>query len=102
MKSCRGIFWLRQVQAVAVTITSIVCFLSCNDKPFGRLKQAAVMYHLAPATHHAAVWFLWLQGLWLASAECVSDQDSGGVRPLPLQEHTLLLHRQQQEGLLLR
>jgi hypothetical protein len=46
--------------------------------------------------------FVWLQGLRFASAECVSDQDSGNLGPLPLQEHTLLLHRQQEKGLLLR
>jgi hypothetical protein len=41
---------------------------------------------------HSAVCFMCSQGLWLASAECNSNQDSGGVRPLPIQEHTLLLH----------
>jgi hypothetical protein len=60
------------------------------------------MHVTGTATALHAAGLLLLQGLWLACAECNSLQDSGGVRPLPIPQHTLLLHRQQQEGILLR
>jgi hypothetical protein len=81
-------FWLKAVCAWHAAAAGIALLLQ-NAHLLGILLNHALLPATVLIQHTFSVW---LQGLWLASAECQRDQNSGGVRPLPVQEHTLLVH----------